>query len=693
MSRKVSRQFAGRHVDIHTVHGLPCPALNPEQLVAKIIEERRPIPYHPKEAEFSGDASPSAPSSNLQPARIVLEVHSDAIKDCKEAIPIPLSNLPYSIEPLFPGADPSDQVFKLANYFVITMPFARSTIRGLGHDLAYSFRNVDGVVRSFYEGTYNKYVPLASVLEGGPVQQDKEWSRRAVRLPQAEGLIGGKGLGGNGIVIGHPDTGWADHPELDQGALDLARQWNTRSQTPDARDPQSFYLFNGHGTSTATVMISGLQPSDIVGVAPQARVLPIRCIQSVVLLLDVEIARGIWYAAQQNVDVISLSVGGHPISYLEGVIGYAIHRKNIIICAAAGQGVPYVVYPAAYKDCIAVAGTTATNRPWKPSSKGPQVTISAPAHNVWVGDFDENKTPIVKPGSGTSYATPHVAAAAAIWLAFHGKQNLLNRYQSKVPLQVLFKHVLRQSANNPGVFTTVGQDADVNVDPGYTWDTTQYGAGILDVHALLTETLPEPAVMEEIYPDDWVHSTYTEIMYGLYHNLDPQKVDARLNKLFEGIGVGVDQILDQFGTEFTHLLMESEKAFHGFGQQLEARAEEAKEKFEQSVDGLKNLIENARVSAEGVVRELEEVARDLTEDTAEALEEVANHAKEVAEQAAAAAEEVARQAAEAAKVAAEAAEAAARAAQEAAQAVAEGVEDAIQDAGETVSNIFKDIFG
>jgi subtilisin family serine protease len=229
------------------------------------------------------------------------------------------------------------------------------------------------------------------------------------------------------VVIGHPDTGWTDHPDLDQSALDLARQWNVRGQIPDASDPMTFVLFRAHGTSTGTVLISS-PAGEITGVAPGARLLPIRCVQSVVLVLDTDVARAIWYASQQDVDVISLSLGGHPVPYLEGVIGHAVYRKNIIFCAAAGNGIPYVVYPAAYPDAIAVAAITPTDRPWKMSSWGPQVTLAAPGHCVWVGDFDESRNPIVKANSGTSYAAPHVAAVAALWLAFHGRQNLLNRY-------------------------------------------------------------------------------------------------------------------------------------------------------------------------------------------------------------------------------------------------------------------------
>jgi hypothetical protein len=72
-----------------------------------------------------------------------------------------------------------------------------------------------------------------------------------------------------------------------------------------------------------------------------------------------------------------MSVGGHAIPWLEGVIAHAVSVRNIIVCAAAGNATPFVVYPAAYPDCIAVASSTPTDRPAASSSYGPEVTISA----------------------------------------------------------------------------------------------------------------------------------------------------------------------------------------------------------------------------------------------------------------------------------------------------------------------------
>src|SRR5262249_41836296 len=80
-------------------------------------------------------------------------------------------------------------------------------------------------------------------------------------------------------------------------------------------------------------------------------------------------------------------------------------------------------------------------------------------------------------GDGTSYATTHVAAAAALWLTKHA--NDLRGLQSNWRLVETFRKCLQQSAKAPS-----------------SWNTRLWGAGILDIVELLNCPLPDPATLE-----------------------------------------------------------------------------------------------------------------------------------------------------------------------------------------------------
>ena len=624
------------------------------------------------------------------PARIVLEVTPDDPERCVRngMLRAGLSGLKYNVEPLFVDSRPCDG-FGLANNFLLTMPLTRGEVGKLGHDLAYALLEIDGVRRTSYEHVYPHFAPLESAFCAGEGPEDKAWSKKAVRLPDSLTIRGKPG--GTGIVVGHPDTGWAAHREIESGLFDFERQWSTLTQTPDAKDPMSFPLFKGHGTATASVL-AGRTAGEISGVAPGATIIPIRCVDSVAVVLDVELAQAVWYACRQNVHVISMSVGGHPIPWLEGVIAHAIYVKNIIVCAAAGNVTPFVVFPAAYRDCIAVASTTPTDRPAEVSSYGPEVTISAPGHKVWEADFVDGN-PVVKAGCGTSFAAPHVAGAAALWLHLHGRENLLEQYKDKASLQEVFKLLLRRSARNPGVLRAPGETGDINRDRVYAWNTKEFGAGILNIQGLLEAPLPNPDEASTVNPGDWAHTTWNDILYGRFHDLDPQQIEGRLKEFFQGTSANLDATMDQFGAELTALLMNAEAAYNAFRQQagtsiatagrtVNSSAQNVALAANEVVGWAEQSFASATQSLSVAVKALEQAVGAAGDGLGQAAIDAVAAAQEIAGEVAATASQVEEDVRAAAQDAEQAAAAAAAAA-------AETVEEIVEKVAETVSNTLR----
>ena len=127
------------------------------------------------------------------------------------------------------------------------------------------------------------------------------------------------------------------------------------------------------------------------------------------------ISDGIQWAADNGADVINVSFGA-PRSYetLANACDYALEQGALVIAAAGNAGSRNVMYPAAYRDVLAVSALDG-ERMAAYSNTGPEVDIAAPGTDVlsavpW-DDYDRI--------SGTSMASPVVAGVAGLVLSAH----------------------------------------------------------------------------------------------------------------------------------------------------------------------------------------------------------------------------------------------------------------------------------
>jgi subtilisin family serine protease len=158
--------------------------------------------------------------------------------------------------------------------------------------------------------------------------------------------------------------------------------------------------------------------------------------------------------------------------------------SNVIVLAAAGNCVRLVVWPARFERCLAVAGSNVLDGTWKGSCRGSAVDITAPAQHIWRASRKPKETDpaAVGPGEGTSFAVALTAGVAALWLAHHGRPKLIQSLGPNERLQDRFVRLLRQTARVP----TNG------------WDSSQFGAGIVDAKALLEAGIGGPAPAPEL---------------------------------------------------------------------------------------------------------------------------------------------------------------------------------------------------
>ncbi|CAM3611923.1 S8 family serine peptidase [Zobellia roscoffensis] len=283
------------------------------------------------------------------------------------------------------------------------------------------------------------------------------------------------------------DTGYTDHSKV-LGGYNLLHDEDF-IDGEDARDEMSMGILKqpGHGTRTASIIMGNRANGRIendgnqgVAVAEEeslVKVIPYRISKSVILIgRGRNLFNAVSQAINANADVVFMCMGSYPRPMIYSIAKTAYERGVIWVCAA-GNMVESVIAPAVYPGTIAVAASNPNNEPWRYTSYGPAVDITAPGEDVYVPFKNKKQEDIMVFGSGTSYATPHVASAASLWKAKNLKN--LNKFIEK-PWQIveLFRKHLKESA----------QDVVDNRE----WDQKRFGAGILDLTALLDkEVTPE----------------------------------------------------------------------------------------------------------------------------------------------------------------------------------------------------------
>jgi type VII secretion-associated serine protease mycosin len=281
---------------------------------------------------------------------------------------------------------------------------------------------------------------------------------------------------GAGAVVAVVDSGvQADHEDLRGSVLP---GWDVLDNRPGATTDAS-----GHGTHVAGILaaVAG-NGRGIAGGAPGARILPVRVLDADGSGAMSDVAKGIVWAVDHGADVINLSLGGTSGgSIYRSVLEYARDRGVVVVAAAGNEALKgnATFYPAADPEVLAVSSVTPAETRAPSSNWGPYIDLAAPGAGI-LGPCPANATVCrsnralsLPPGyavfSGTSMATPFVAAAAAL---------LVDAHPQLEPADV--SRLLQSTAEDLG-------------RPG--WDQ-EYGAGLLDPRAAL-----ERAEAEQPAPD------------------------------------------------------------------------------------------------------------------------------------------------------------------------------------------------
>ncbi len=178
------------------------------------------------------------------------------------------------------------------------------------------------------------------------------------------------------------------------------------------------YDDNGHGTHVSGTIAGVMNGVGVVGIAPGVDLYGAKVLNSAGNGLYSDVIAAIKWAVSNDVDIISMSLGGSVGSTaLESAINEAHNAGTLIIAAAGNSGNcggkgDNVSYPARYANAVAVAAVGQDNSRPCFSSTGSQVELSAAGVGIYSTVPGGYTT-----ASGTSMATPHVSGIAALVLS------------------------------------------------------------------------------------------------------------------------------------------------------------------------------------------------------------------------------------------------------------------------------------
>lgn len=261
--------------------------------------------------------------------------------------------------------------------------------------------------------TAGPLAPPAQAAPAAPVAvlrtdqvRDEQWQLKELRAKTAWRTSTGRG-----VVVAVIDSGVdGTHPDLAGQVLpglDLVDPAGGR----DDPDPV------GHGTTVAG-LIAGRADDDrgVVGLAPDARILPIRVLDAENRYDDaLVIAKAVRWAVDNGARVINLSLGGSGDSAaLAAALDYAFARDVVVVACTgnlATSTTTKVWYPAREPGVLAVTGLDRdSGNLWSGSITGHETVLSAPATALYGARSRGGYWRV----QGTSFAAPLVAATAAL---------------------------------------------------------------------------------------------------------------------------------------------------------------------------------------------------------------------------------------------------------------------------------------
>jgi membrane-anchored mycosin MYCP len=276
-------------------------------------------------------------------------------------------------------------------------------------------------------------IPIA---EGGEPLNKEQWAKNFIGLEQAQQYNRGTFETGakkdDPVTIAVIDSGVAPAHEGNAFGDRLLGGYDYFDQNANGQCDSS-----GHGTGVAAIAagnpLGNAGDPDFIGVAPEANILPIRVFtggkdEGGDANKSKAVGLAIIDAVDHGADVVNVSSVMLESPDLAAGVAYAI-EKNVVIVAASGNATSHMdddaieadkqtFYPANYPEVIAVGAHNQDGNWYEGTNFGNNLDLLAPGVNVPFphasGEYFVD--------SGTSYAAPFVAGAAALLKGQYGAE-------------------------------------------------------------------------------------------------------------------------------------------------------------------------------------------------------------------------------------------------------------------------------
>jgi serine protease len=318
-----------------------------------------------------------------------------------------------------------------------------------------------------------------------------------VNAPEAwSNLIADGHPGGQGVIVAVLDTGvaYANRGRFrrspDFSPYQFVRGYDFVNRTPYPNDD------NGHGTQVAgTIAEQTNNGIGLTGLAYGARIMPVRVLDGRGDGDASAIADGVVFAVVHHAQIINMSleftsgVTASSVPELAAAIRFAHAHGVLVVSAAGNEGAGRIAYPARAPYVVAVGASTQRGCPADFSNHGAGLDLLAPGGGADARLANATEDPNCMPDApaggdiyqetliggsprrfglpsgyeGTSMATPHVSAAAALVIA----SGVLGPHPAPAAIVARLKATARAL--------------------GPATDTAHFGAGLLDAGAA---TLP-----------------------------------------------------------------------------------------------------------------------------------------------------------------------------------------------------------